>query len=186
MRIRPLLAPLVFALAVLAGCGSSVTPSASASASGSSSPRSAGAANADFISRGNAICAKAATDSGVITQPQLSGSLTNPTTADLPALSAYLTSILVAGHAEYSKLAGLGQPPANPDLWSRALTAAHAEVTDVEAVQTASQAGDVVGYLAAARKATTDGQTSDQLMTQFGMTTCGGGGSAPPASPSPT
>jgi hypothetical protein len=140
--------PLVLAIVVLAGCGSS----------GSSGQR---LTRDEYAKRADAICSK---------YKQRTDALSRP--SDLAGLAKVSDQVLPILHSARGELRALRPPQAEEVTANAWLGEFDHIIRDVEKIRDAAKKNDSAAVQAAARPALQDDQHSNQLASQLGMTVC--------------
>jgi hypothetical protein len=140
--------PLVLAIVVLAGCGSS----------GSSGQR---LTRDEYAKRADAICSKYKQKSNALSRP-----------SDLPGLAKIADQVLPLLRSARGELRALRPPQAEQATAAAWLNEFDRLIGDIKKIRDAAQKSDSAAVQAAAAPALQDNQHSNDLASQLGMTVC--------------
>src|SRR4051812_23076843 len=117
---------------------------------------------ADFIKRGDAICARLSKASAAVAQP---------TTDD--AKAAYLGKIIALAKTARADFAKLDAPDAGTSVRTKLIDALDASIATATKAEAAAAKGDLDSMATLLDKASGQGKASDEAADRYGFTECG-------------
>jgi hypothetical protein len=129
-------------------------------------------AKAEWITKGDAICAKSDKKRSAIPSPSFAPG--KATKADLPAAADYFDKALPTFTDELKQLHALGHSKQDDALLQRVLAGAGQLGNAVDALRQAARRGDVAGFKTGLIRAATTSAQANTLAKQFGFKVCGG------------
>lgn len=160
MTRLPLTLAAAVAVLALAGCGGGDDDTRTGSAAPSASP--AGLSKADYIAKGDAVCAKLQKDTEAVPPP-----------ADESAFGPYITQVVTLAEGARAEFAALTPPADGAATHKTLLDSLDSAITSGKGAATAAGNGDTVTAADLLTEAEKAGAASDAAAKSYGFTVCG-------------